>query len=499
MKILEKLMQILALLLVAVCAGFSFIKKKDEKKIPAKKKYNVIFILADDLGYSELGCYGNKFNETPHIDKLAKEGVKFTRFYAAAPVCSPYRAALMTGQYPARLGITDYLRPNAADHLALSQTTMAEMFQQNGYRTGIVGKWHLSGYIKAGATEETLPDQHGFNEVIVSENKGIAEGWYFHPYEFNKEIKKKQTGDREYITDRQNEEALAFIDRNKDKPFFLYLSHYAVHTTVHGKPELVDHFRNKKGAGTSAPTKENPKNDPYKQWPADSRAKGNNPHLASQLFVIDQGVGMIMDKLKKLGLNENTIVVFTSDNGGETTITNNLPLRGGKSMLYEGGVTEPCIIWASKLYKPGVINDPVVNMDFYPTFMKAIGAKPNKQRFDGIDLTKKLENTESKLPERKFYWHYPLDRPHFLGGRSAGSIRDGDWKLIEFFDDSTNELYNLEDDIGETRNLAAKNPDKVKMLAEELHAWRKEVIRNRPGFGEPLPAGIKIKKPSGEK
>ncbi len=478
MKISKKLIQSLSLLLVVafVCSSFNVNTDKD---IPVKKKYNVIFILADDLGYSELGCYGNNFNETPHIDKLAEEGVKFNRFYAPAPVCSPYRAALMTGQYPARLGINDYLRPNASDHLALSQTTMAEMFQQNGYHTGIVGKWHLSGYVKAGAAKETLPDQHGFNEVIVSENRGIAEGWYFHPYGFNKEIEKKLDGEHEYITDRQNEEALAFIDRNHDKPFFLYLSHYAVHTTVHGKPKLVDNFRNKTGAGNSPPTKENQENNLYKRWPADSRSKGNNPHLASQLFVIDQGVGMIMTRLKELGLDGNTLIVFTSDNGGETTITNNFPLRGGKSMLYEGGVTEPCIIWAPKLFKPGIINEPVVNMDFYPTFMQVIGAKPNKQHFDGVDLTKKLENTKSKLPDRKFYWHYPLDKPHFLGGRSAGSIRDGDWKLIEFFDDNTNELYNLKEDIGEVRNLAAKNPEKVKTLSKELHAWRKEVNANR--------------------
>jgi arylsulfatase A-like enzyme len=459
-----------------LCSSFkkNLTEHGDDPK-PKEKKYNVIFILADDLGYADLGCYGNQFNETPNIDKLASQGVKFSQFYAPAPVCSPYRAGFLTGQYPARVGITDYLRPEAAGHLPLSENTLAEMFQQNGYRTGIVGKWHLSGYVKAGAPEETLPDQHGFDEVLVSENRGIAEGWYFHPYQFNKEIEKKLTGDHEYITDRQNEEALEFIDRNQDKPFFLYLSHYAIHTTVHGKPELVDHFRNKAGAGNASPTKGNPENDPYKRWPADSKAKGNNPHLAAQLFVVDQGVGMIMARLKELGLDENTIVVFTSDNGGELTITNNKPLRGGKSMLYEGGVTEPCIVWGPKLFKPGVIEQPAVNMDFYPSFMNLIDAKPNQQPLDGIDLTKQLKNTDLKLPERKFYWHYPLNSPHFLGGRSAGSIRDGDWKLIEFFDDRTNELYNLKNDIGEEKNLASQNPDKVKMLGKELEKWRKEV------------------------
>lgn len=475
MKVLKNPVLFWSLLITSAWICSSFVICGQLKSDESEKKYNVIFILADDLGYADLGCYGNAFNETPHIDKLAKEGVKFNRFYAPAPVCSPYRAALITGQYPARVGINDYLRPDAPDHLPLSHTTMAEMFQQNGYHTGIVGKWHLSGYLKAGASREALPDKHGFNEVIVSENRGISEGWYFHPYQFNKEIEKKLSGAHEYITDRQNEEALQFIDKNKDKPFFLYLSHYAIHTTVHGKPELVDHFRNKKNAGTAPPTKQNPENDPYKRWPADSRATKNNPHLAAQLFSVDQGLGMIMSRLKELGLAENTIIVFTSDNGGEVTITDNLPLRGGKSMLYEGGVTEPCIVWAPKLFKPGVVDQPAVNMDFYPTFMSLIDAKPNKQQLDGVDLTKQLTNTASKLPERKFYWHYPLDKPHFLGGRSAGSIRSADWKLIEFFDDRSTELYNLKEDIGETNNLAAKYPEKVKELSKDLNKWRKEV------------------------
>lgn len=453
---------------------------KEEKTESAAQKYNVIYILADDLGYAELGAYGNTFNETPNLDNLAKHGLRFTTCYAAAPVCSPYRAALMTGKYPARLKITDYLRPNASQHLETSETTLAEMFQQNGYRTGIVGKWHLSGYVKAGASEETLPDKHGFDEVLVSENEGIAEGWYFHPYLFNKDIKKKLPGAHEYITDRQNQEALEFIDRNHDKPFFLYLSHYAIHTTVHGKPEVVDHFRKKPGAGKSAPTKENPGNDPYKRWPADSRSKGNNPHLAAQLLGIDDGVGMIMEKLKKLGIDKNTIIVFTGDNGGETTITTNAPLRGGKSMLYEGGVREPLIIWNPTLFKPAVVNTPVCNYDFYPTLMELTGAKPNDQKFDGISIAPVLKNPTINTSERTFYWHYPLDKPHFLGGRSAGSIRKGDWKLIQFFDDNTIELYNLKQDIGESNNLASSKPDKVKELMKDLENWRAEVGAAKP-------------------
>lgn len=438
-------------------------------------KPNIIYILADDLGYSELECYGNKFNETPHLNQLAAQGIKFTRFYAAAPVCSPYRAALMTGQYPARLNITDYLRPDSKTHLPLSHITLAEMLKANGYKTGIVGKWHLSGYKLHGAPEETPPQQHGFDEVIVNENRGIAEGTYFHPYHFNTDIPRKLPTEHEYLTDRQNVEAVEFIERNKNQPFFLFLSHYAVHTTVHGKPELVQHFKNKQGAGSSDPTKGNPNDDPYTKYPSGSKAKANNPHLAAQLFSIDEGVGMIMQKLKETGLDKNTIVIFTSDNGGETTITSNAPLRGGKSTLYEGGVTEPFIISGPGIQKGVICDQPLVNFDIYPTFQEIIKGKPNNQHLDGISFAPLLLNPAKKMPARNFYWHYPLDKPHFLGGRSAGSIVSGKWKLIEFFDDQTYELYDLEKDISETTNLANKYPKVVDKLKKELSAWRKQV------------------------
>ncbi|MCH5598967.1 sulfatase [Niabella ginsengisoli] len=439
------------------------------------EKLNIIYILADDLGYSELECYGNKFNETPFLNKLASEGMRFTRFYAAAPVCSPYRAALMTGQYPARLKITDYLRPNSAQHLPLSHTTLAEMLKANGYHTGIVGKWHLSGYVKEGASEETLPDQHGFDEVLVSENRGIAEGAYFWPYFWNREIQKKLPGEHEYLTDRQHYEALEFIERNKDQPFFLYLSHYAVHTAVHGKPELVEHFKNKKGAGTSEARPKNKADDPYKPGGTGVWAKENNPHLAAQLKVVDEGVGAILKKLTELGLDKNTLIIFTSDNGGETRVTNNAPLKAGKSCLYEGGVREPFIIWGPGIKKGAVCSQPLVNFDVYPTFEELIKAKKNNQPLDGFSFARLLKNPEKKMSDRKFYWHYPLDQPHFLGGRSAGSIIDGKWKLIEFFDDNTNELYNMENDLGEANNLSDKNPKIVTQLKKELATWRKNV------------------------
>ena len=432
----------------------------------SEDKPNIIFILADDLGWAELGCYGNKFNETPNLDKLSREGMRFTDAYAAAPVCSPYRAALMTGQYPARVGITDYLRPNDARHLSTDYVTIAEMLGRAGYATGIIGKWHLTGYANHGA-KEIGPDLHGFDEVIVSENRGIGGGSYFHPYHFNREIKKRLPG-REYLVDRCNLEAVEFIEQHKDGPFFLYLSHYAVHTRLSGKDELVAKYEKKPGAGKG------------------NKARRNNPHLAAQLESIDEGVGMIMDKLDELSLANNTVLIFTGDNGGEDRVTSNAPLRAGKSTLYEGGIREPLLIrWLGVVKAKSVCNTPTCNIDFYPTFIQLAGCRMDQsQHFDGVSIMPLLKNPKAELGRDTFYWHYPLEKPHFLGGRSAGAIRQGNFKLIKFFDNGQVELYNLADDISEEHNLAAELPNKVSELQKRLAKWRAEV-------GARLPAGQK--------
>jgi arylsulfatase A-like enzyme len=424
------------------------------------EKPNIIFILADDLGWAELGCYGNKFNETSNLDKMASEGMRFTQAYAAAPVCSPYRAALMTGQYPARIGITDYLRPNDAKHLSTDYVTIAEMLRQTGYSTGIIGKWHLTGYENHGA-KEIKPDLLGFDEVIVSENRGIGGGSYFHPYHFNREIEKRLPG-KEYLVDRCNLEAVEFIERHKETPFFLYLSHYAVHTRLLGKDEVVAKYENKPGAGKG------------------NRAKLNNPHLAAQLESIDEGVGMIMDKLDELGLADNTVLIFTGDNGGEDRVTSNAPLRAGKSTLYEGGIREPLIVRWPKVIKPGrLCKTPTSNIDFYPTFLQLAGCRPHQsQNIDGVSILPLLKNPKAELSRDTFYWHYPLKKPHFLGGRSAGAIRKGNFKLIEFFDTGQVDLYNLADDISEKHNMAKDLPDKVNELQKLLAKWRTEVGAN---------------------
>ncbi|MGD9557513.1 MAG: sulfatase [Mangrovibacterium sp.] len=465
---------------LALLTGFAGLQVTGADKGQASdKRPNIIYILADDLGYAELGCYGNRFNETPNIDRLAKDGVRFTQAYAAAPVCSPYRAALMTGLYPARVGITDYLRPNAGQFLDTAYVTLPEALKRNGYHTGIIGKWHLSGYVAEKAPVEVLPGKQGFDEVISSETRGIGNGSYFHPYHFNPDLKKKLNTGKEFIVDRMNAEAVEFIDRNRDKPFFLYLSHYAVHTMLHGKPELVRHYQGKPGCGTSAPSDKNRADDPYTKWPSGYFAPKYNPHLAAQLQSIDEGIGMIREKLRELGIEKNTIIVFTSDNGGETRVTDNAPLRGGKSMLYEGGIREPLI-----MYQPGkiaggrTIDAPVANYDFYPTLCGLTGTSlRGVQKLDGQTFAPLLSGKEKAVRGRRmFCWHYPLESPHFLGGRSAGAVREGDWKLIDFYDTGELELYNLKNDLGEHENLIGKYPRKAEELREKLEAWKKRVI-----------------------
>ena len=426
---------------------------------------NIVFILADDLGYSELGCQGNGFNETPRLDRLAAGGMRFTDAYAAAPVCSPYRVSLMSGQWPARVGITDYLRPDDPKHLALELLALPEALKAGGYATGMIGKWHLTGYQNHGA-EEFPPGVHGFDEVIASENRGIGGGSYFHPYHFNRELEPRlkdvehprTTEATEYLTDRVNLEAVEFIERHRKEPFFLFKSHYAVHTRLDGRPDLVAKYEAKPGAGEGR------------------QAQNNNPHLAAQLEVIDRGVGMIVDKLDELGLLEKTILIFTSDNGGEDRVSTNAPLRAGKSTLYEGGIREPLIVhWPGVVTAGTVCRAAVSSVDFFPTLLELAGVKATEcQELDGVSLVPLLKDGDARLDRRSLYWHYPLRKPHFLGGRSSGAIRDGDWKLIEFFDDRHVELYNLAEDIGERQDLSQSKPELVERLRGDLERWRIE-------------------------
>lgn len=439
----------------------------------ASTKPNIVFVLADDLGWAELGCYGNTFNETPHLDRMAREGIRYTQAYAAAPVCSPYRAALLTGQHPARLGIQDYLRPNSANRLPTELVTLPEKLKKQGYTTGMIGKWHLTGYRHHEAEFETRPTDHGFDWNFGSEVKGVGNGANTWPYVFRTQpirwldIPDNRLGEQENLTDRLNLEAVDFIERNQDKPFFLYLAHYAPHTILNGRPDLVAKYRKKHAPGTSG--RKNcyicedaglGKGDAGNHWAVD-----HNPHLAAMLEGIDDGIGKIRAKLAELGLLENTIFIFTSDNGGESNVTSNAPLRGGKSELYEGGIRVPLIVqWPARIKPADMNSTPTVNTDFYPALVTA--AVKNRWKLSEASRT--------------LYWHYPLDRPHFLGGFSGGAVRDGDWKLIERFATSDMELYNLAKDPSERSDLSDQNQGKVRELKTKLVAWRESISARTP-------------------
>ncbi|MGH8501465.1 MAG: sulfatase [Gammaproteobacteria bacterium] len=407
------------------------------------KRPNIILILADDLGYGQLGCDGNRFNETPNLDRIAREGLRFSNAYASAAVCSPTRAALMTGQHPARQGITDYLARDDEHYLSPSYVTINERLKSAGYATGLIGKWHLTGdYDKnLGA-----PHRHGWDEVLLSETRYIASGAYFAPYSFMPRVEPREPN--EYLTDRLNAEAVDFIRRHRDEPFFLYLSHYAVHKTLAAKGDVIAKYAAKPGAGSN----------------------GNDPLLAAMLESIDDGVGQILHTLKDLGLDDNTLIVFTSDNGGEMPTA---PLRTVKSTLYEGGIRVPLVMrYPAGMRAGAVSHTPVVTHDFYPTFMELADVRsPARQPVDGISLTP-LFSGPYELSRNTLYWHYPRAKPHALGGRSSGAIRYADYKLIEFFDTGEVELYDLRHDIGESKNLAAAMPRRVAELRDMLGAWR---------------------------
>jgi arylsulfatase A len=421
---------------------------------------NVILILADDLGWTDLSCYGSDLYETPHLDRLARDGMKFTQAYSACTVCSPSRAAILTGKYPARLQVTDWipglppenpklLVPPWTKYLPLEEITLARVLHSAGYVTGCIGKWHLGG-------EEYYPEKHGF-DVNVAGSSAPSPPSYFAPYR----IATLPDGpDGEYLTDRLGEEAARFIERQKDKPFFLYWAHFAVHTPIQGKPALVQKYRAKKRPGL----------------------KQNNAVYAAMLESLDDSVGRIRRLLDELKLADRTVVIFASDNGGRVPTTSNLPLRVGKGSCYEGGTRVPLIVHWPGVTQPGsVCETPVISMDLFPTILEIAGRKEAaRQSVDGVNLVPLLRR-EGDWKRDTLFWHYPHYQHYQLGGTTPyGAIRAGDFKLIEFFDDLRVELYNLREDIGEQRNLAAQMPAKADELRARLHAWRKDVGAQMP-------------------
>ncbi|MBA7637048.1 N-acetylgalactosamine-6-O-sulfatase [subsurface metagenome] len=436
----------------------------------SRNKPNFVLILIDDLGWIDTGCYGSKFYETPNIDRLAAEGMRFTDGYAACAVCSPTRAAVMTGRYPARLGVTDWilarfqsgkipankknptkyvggknrklLCPPNALWMELEELTIAETLKPAGYTSCHIGKWHLG-------PDNWYPDKQGFDFNIGGCDFGQPPS-YFDPYSRKGQgqiptLKPRRKG--EYLTDREADEAVKFIRQHKDKPFFLYMSHYAVHTPIQGKKNLIDKYKAKK--------------------PANQK----NPTYAAMVESVDDAVGAICSVLDELNLAEQTAVIFTSDNGGLMGVTNNAPLRAGKGHPYEGGIREPLIVRWPKVIKPGTVSDePVTSVDYLPTICEAAGVPlPRDRAIDGVSIVEHLKSNGAKSLDREaIFWHFP----HYRGNIVPYSIiRAGDWKLIKRYEGKTFELFNLKADLSEKNDLSKKMPEKVRDLDAKLTRW----------------------------
>ncbi len=456
---------------------------------------NFVFILVDDLGVMDLGAYNPEtFYETPHVDQLARSSKLFTDGYAANPVCSPTRFSIMTGKYPSRFDATNWFsgvregrfRPGPLnDWMPLEELTPAEVLKEAGYRTAFVGKWHL------GRTEEYWPEAQGFDINIGGHHRGSPPGGYFAPYD-NPRLSSGPEG--EYLTERLTDESIKILEEFQEDPFFLYLCFYTVHTPLQAPKELVEKYRAK--AERLGLTDQPEFSDEEQVWPTDDPRKVRilqaHPTYAAMVEMMDRSVGRLLEKLDELGLNDDTVVMFMSDNGGLSTSegspTSNLPFRGGKGWLYEGGIREPFLIrWPGVTDAGGSCSVPVTSTDFYPTMLDIAGVdlKP-EQHLDGRSLAPLLKG-EAAIDRDALFWHYP----HYSnqGGFPGGAVRQGDLKLIERFEDGRVHLYDLAEDPGEQMDLADKRPEDVKALREQLHAWYNEVdakfLQAKEGGPEP--------------
>ena len=439
---------------------------------PAKKP-NIVFMLVDDMGWADGACFGSKFYQTPQMDSLALNSVRFTSAYAACAVCSPTRAALMTGRYPARLHLTDWIPgegapknsrfqlPDWQEHLPLEETTLAGALKKLGYATCHIGKWHLGG-------GEFLPQHQGFDTNIAGGETGHPAS-YFWPYGATDNEHRvpglSERGGRPggYLTDQLTDEAVSFIEQNRGHPFYLNFCHYAVHAPLMGKQELIDAAADRPGADGQ-----------------------NNKVYYAMLRSVDESVGRIVKKLDELHLTENTIIIFTSDNGGAVHLgkppaTSNFPLRNGKGSAYEGGLRVPLLVKVPGVTRAGAVCDtPVITMDFFPTLLELAGADQSAGRtaVDGASFVPLLHG-EAAAPHPELFWHYPHYWNH--GKVSPYSVaRVGDWKLIRFYETGAEELYNLKTDLSETNDLAATNLELRRKLSARLDAWLKEVGAQMP-------------------
>ena len=463
------------LFLIVLCLSLGLLSCQEEKK---EVKKNVLFILADDFGYHDMSCMGSKYYETPNIDRIATEGVIFTDGYATCQVCSPSRASIMTGKFPARHGITDWigartgedwrkagrfnklLPPDYVHHLPHEYTTLPEAMKEAGYKTFFAGKWHIGN-------KGSWPEDHGFDINKGGWDKGSPIGGFFSPWT-NPNLPNKEDG--ENLSMRLAKETTQFIKENKDTAFFAYLSFYAVHGPIQTTQEKWSKYRDKaESLGIAEKGFEMGHFLPIRQVQ-------DNPVYAGLVESMDDAIGHVLNTLDELGLDENTIVVFTSDNGGvaagDAFATSNKPLRAGKGYQFEGGIREPYFIKVPWMEGGRKIDTPVSGTDFYPTILDLVGAKLKPEEHnDGLSLLPLLEG--KTIEQRPLVWHYP----HYgnQGGEPSSIIREGEWKLIHYYEDGREELYNLKTDVEETTDLAGDKPEVVKEMSEKLFAYLNEV------------------------
>ncbi len=457
-----------------------------------EKKPNFLLIVADDLGYADLGSFGSSFYETPNLDALAESGIRFTNGYASCPVCSPTRASIQTGKYPVRSGITDWIPGRVkyvgttvkdrwmnlptANELKVEEVTIADALKAEGYKTFFAGKWHL------GETEEYWPENQGYDinkgghwRGSPNRNKAQGTNGYFSPYG-NPRLEDGPEG--EYLPERLVEETISFINtQTEEEPFFACLAFYLVHTPLQAKEEYINYYTKKRGVSPVDSVLEIDENPAWAEWATKSRYSERHiqgaPVYAGMVNALDENIGKVIQSLKDRGLYDNTVIIFTSDNGGLSTAegwpTSNAPLRAGKGWLFEGGIRVP---WIMKIPGNGlegtVENTPISSIDIMPTMLSLAGASAY-EGLDGVDVTKYLG--KKTIPDRPLFWHYP----HYSnqGGDPGSVVRIGRYKLIHDFEKGSKELYDLEADIGETHDLASEMPDVADRLYRALDSWRK--------------------------
>ena len=456
--------------------ALSFISAKGlaKEENQEKKPPNVVFFLVDDLGYKDVGCYGSSFYDTPNIDELAEEGVVFTDAYSAHPVCSPSRAAIMTGKDPVRVGITDWIKgmplrraedpelqpPEDKHHLPHEEVTLAEALKEHGYKTFYAGKWHL------GMEPEYWPEHYGFDINKGGFSWGRPKNGYYSPYD-NPRLEDGPKG--EYLTDRLGRESVEFIKSAGDQPFYLQLSFYAVHTPIQGCEKYDDHYRKEK---QKLPHQGEVR--VREEHRGETRLNQSDHKYAAMVRSVDENVRRVLDKLEELALTENTIVVFTSDNGGLSTRpsygpTAVMPLRAGKGWAYEGGIRVPLIVKAPGIEGGTTCDYPVTSMDYYPTILELADLPlKEEQHVDGESFALYLKDPD-KSHDRTLVWHYP--HYHASTWRPGSAIRHNQWKLVEYYESGTVELYNLNQDIGEMNDLSEVYPRKAKKLRTKMHEY----------------------------